>query len=179
MGRLSLPCTRLLPHPSLLCRGGRQGPMSWGQRDPHLMGVAVKGTENQGRFAWHFHIPPGFRVGRRSDEREAPAVWGGCGPGWNSFQLSRASDTVMKIASCRAAASTSKDSFPAQAAPRGFSAAGLCILPTRPHVGLQTRPRKRTHSLKQKGQGSFAPEGLAAGAVLLLDLGTGGCCLHL
>lgn len=86
----------------------------------------------------------------------------------------------MKIASCRAAASTSKDSFPAQAGPRGFSAAGLRILPTRPHVGLQTQPRKRTNSLKQKGRGSCAPaEGLAAGAMLLLDVGAGGCCLHL
>lgn len=84
---------------------------------------------------------------RRSCLREAPAVWGVCRTEWNSFQLSRASHIVMKIASCRAAVATSKDSFQCRQQ-FCFSPAWLNIQPTR----CAAQAVRRTNSLKQKGR---------------------------
>lgn len=114
--------------------GGRQGLTLPGDTKPLPQPCSHGGCDKSHQKSgavWCFNVPPRLRVGRRRAAREAPGVWGGCRTEWNSFQLSRASNLVMKIASCRAAVATSKERFLTHAAACGSSPAWLRILPTR------------------------------------------------
>lgn len=102
-------------------------------------------------------------------------VWGVCRTEWNSFQLSRASHIVMKIASCRAAVTTSKDSFQCRQQPLFLS----CVAEYPTHTLCCTDSMK-DKVLEAEGTDSFVPaEVWLLGVMPLLNMEIGAWCLDL